>query len=121
MSTPESNVKKRVRTILSDYKGYVITPSTGGYGSSGVPDIVACIDGIFVGIECKAKGNKPTKLQLKNLQQIVDAGGFAAVVDETGLGILSLKLSVTFDTSAIVVPNSVLDYTAQHEKDKDQD
>lgn len=119
--TPENKVKRNVRMILSDHEAYVITPSTGGYGASGVPDIVACIDGIFIGIECKTKGNKPTKLQLKNLQKIVDAGGFAAVVDQTGLGILSLKLSVIFNTSAIVVPNHILDYTAQDEKNKDED
>ena len=43
-------------------------PSTGGYGSSGVPDIITCYEGRFIGIECKANGNKPTALQQKNLQ-----------------------------------------------------
>jgi Holliday junction resolvase len=55
---------------------------THGYGKSGVPDIVGCFESVFFGIECKAKGNKPTPLQEKNLRDIKDAGGIALVVDE---------------------------------------
>lgn len=94
MMTPEARVKKSVKEILSKYNCYCFLPATGGYGKSGVPDIVACINGRFVGIECKANGGKPTKLQLKNLQQIADTGGLAFVVDETSIGTFSLTLSV---------------------------
>jgi len=37
---------------------------------------------LFFGIECKAKGNKPTALQQKNLDEITKAGGIALVIDE---------------------------------------
>ena len=56
---------------------------TGGYGSSGIPDIIACYQGRFIGIEAKANGGKPTALQLKNLNDIKNCGGQALVVDET--------------------------------------
>jgi len=62
--------------------------STGGYGSSGVPDIIVCYQGKFIGIECKANGNKPTNLQLKNLQDIFNAQGQSLVIDEKNIDML---------------------------------
>ena len=55
---------------------------------------MACIDGKFIGIECKANGNKPTALQLKNLNAIVAAGGHAFVVDEHSTGVFRLVLGL---------------------------
>ena len=55
--TPEKKVKNKVVAILKEHKAYYFYPITGGYGRSGVPDIVGCYRGIFFGIECKAKGN----------------------------------------------------------------
>jgi hypothetical protein len=57
--------------------------------SIGVPDIVACYKGAFIGIECKAGDNKPSVLQEKNLQHIQDNQGIAMVVNEDTL--LSLQ------------------------------
>ncbi len=85
MSTPEKKVKDRVKRVLAGCGIYYFMPATHGYGSSGVPDIIACRNGLFIGIECKANGGKPTTLQLKNLGDIVAAGGVGILVDETGL------------------------------------
>lgn len=83
--TPEGKVKARVRAKLKEIGSYWFTPATGGYGKSGVPDIVACINGKFVGIECKAGDNKPTILQEKNLAEIRANGGIALVIHENNL------------------------------------
>lgn len=83
--TPEAAVKKRVVAQLKELGAYYFYPVTGGFGHSGVPDIVVCYEGAFIGIECKAKGNKPTALQDKNLKQIASAGGLALVINETNL------------------------------------
>ena len=93
-ATPESKVKKRVVDILKSYGAYFFYPVTGGYGRSGVPDIVCCWKGRFIGIECKANGGKPTALQMKNLEEIVAQGGVSILVDETGIGMLSLTFNV---------------------------
>ena len=50
--TPEAKVKKVVVKHLKSMGAYYFYPVTGGYGGSGVPDIVACYDGKFFGIEC---------------------------------------------------------------------
>lgn len=83
--TPEAKVKKKVTTILKEHGAFYFTPVTGGFGHSGIPDIVACFNGKFVGIECKAGDKKPTALQNKVLEDIRNARGFALVVNESNL------------------------------------
>lgn len=91
--TPEHKVKNHVKRILNKYPyTYSFMPATHGYGSSGVPDVVACINGKFIAIECKANGGKTTALQKKNLREIVAAGGHAFVVDEGSTGVLAMML-----------------------------
>lgn len=80
--TPEGKVKKAVTKILKDRGVYYFYPVTGGFGTSGVPDIVACFHGRFIGIECKAGNNQPTALQQKNLDDIEKAGGVSLVINE---------------------------------------
>ena len=80
--TPEAKVKKKVVEQLKQLRAYYFYPVTGGYGRSGVPDIIGCYEGLFFGIECKAGNNKPTPLQEKNLKEIRDAGGLDMVVNE---------------------------------------
>ena len=55
--TPEAKVKKVVVKQLKELGAYYFFPATGGYGKSGVPDIVGCYKGMFFGIECKAGNN----------------------------------------------------------------
>jgi len=80
--TPEAKVKKTVTKQLKELGAYYFYPATGGYGKSGVPDIVGCFEGRFFGIECKAGKNTPTALQEKNLRDIAKAGGLSWVVNE---------------------------------------
>lgn len=100
MRTPESAVKKQVVSFLKEFDAYFFYPVTGGYGRSGVPDIVCCWRGRFIGIECKANGNKPTQLQLKNLHDIYKQGGIAVIVDESGIGML-YTLLVSWEESGL--------------------
>lgn len=86
--TPESKVKSSVTTILKKLGIYYFYPVTGGYGSSGVPDIVCCYNGVFVAIECKAGHNKPTPLQEAQMQKIRQAGGYTIVINEENVSIL---------------------------------
>jgi len=88
--TPEKKVKEKVKKILKELSCYYCMPSTGGYGSSGVPDIIACYQGRFIGIECKANGNKPTDLQQKNLTDILNSLGQSLVIDENNIDMLKL-------------------------------
>jgi Holliday junction resolvase len=83
--TPEAKVKKQIRKILDTTRTYYAMPIGTGYGSSGVPDFLACHDGHFVGIEAKAGKGKTTALQEDNLQRIRDSGGSTLVINESNL------------------------------------
>lgn len=84
-STPEVKVKRCVVAQLKALGVYFFYPVTGGYGASGVPDIVGCYKGKFFAIECKAGKNKPTALQQKNIDSIAAQGGAVWVVNEENM------------------------------------
>jgi Holliday junction resolvase len=83
--TPEKKVKTKVVAILKELGAYYFYPVTGGYGASGVPDIVGCYNGKFFAVECKAGKGKTTALQDKNIAQIIACGGRAIVVNEDNI------------------------------------
>tara|TARA_R110000765_G_scaffold267658_1_gene366728 strand:+ start:250 stop:552 length:303 start_codon:yes stop_codon:yes gene_type:complete len=80
--TPEKKVKQKVAKHLKEIGAYYFFPATGGYGRSGVPDIVGCYQGRFFGIECKAGKNTTTALQKLELEKIEKSAGIAMVVNE---------------------------------------
>lgn len=83
--TPEAKVKKKVVDVIKKNNAYYFFPATGGYGRSGVPDIVCCYRGHFIAIECKAGTNKPTPLQEAEMAKILKAQGFVRVVNEDNI------------------------------------
>ena len=99
MTTPETKVKRAVTKILDEYGAYHFFPATHGYGRSGVPDIVACYRGRFIGIECKAGKGVPTALKLKELRLIQEAGGVSMVVREDTTELLEQVLNDIDDRS----------------------
>lgn len=52
----------------------------GMYGTAGIPDIIACVDGRFYGFEVKTETGKPTGLQQATIRKILRAGGVAVIV-----------------------------------------
>ena len=51
------------------------------YGTNGVPDIICCYKGRFLGLECKLPGGRLTKLQKRTIEKIHRAGGVACRVE----------------------------------------
>lgn len=92
MATPESKVKAAVVKLLNKYDVYYFFPATHGYGRSGVPDIVCCVRGRFLAIECKAGTNEPTALQLREITKIQESKGVAAVIRESNLEMVETLL-----------------------------
>ena len=80
--TPERKVKLKVTKLLTERGAYWFYPVASGYGSAGIPDIVCCYRGRFIGIECKAGSGKTTALQENNLERIRLCEGLALVVRE---------------------------------------
>lgn len=87
-STPEKKVKDSCVKLLKSYAAYYFYPVMTGFGRSGIPDIICCVRGHFLAIECKAGDNKTTALQDRELQKINEAGGVSLVINETNLTML---------------------------------
>lgn len=80
--TPEAAVKQKVVAYFKQEGVYYFFPATHGFGRSGVPDIAACVNGWFFAVECKAGTNKPTALQVREIEAIRRSNGVAIVVNE---------------------------------------
>ena len=80
--TPEGKVKRKVVEVLKEHEVWYFFPANNGFGKSGIPDIIAIVDGHFVGIEVKSATGKPTELQKICGRQIEEAGGTWLVVSD---------------------------------------
>ena len=82
--TPEGKLKDKVKLWLKAHGAWYYMPVQTGYGVTGVPDFVGCLDGRMFGIETKAPGKRAntTPNQDRVIKQIKDSGGIAAVVDD---------------------------------------
>lgn len=95
--TSEKSFENKIKKFLKDNNCYFIKQWGGGqFTKSGVPDILASVNGYFVAIEVKAPTGKPSALQLYNLEQIRKSGGVALLLypkdfDEFKKLILTLK------------------------------
>ena len=53
----------------------------GPYSTAGIPDIICCYRGRFLGLEAKLPGGRLTELQKRALEKINRAGGIARRVE----------------------------------------
>lgn len=80
MAGPEKKFELKVRKFLEEQGCWVLKTWSNGTQRTGVPDLLVCCCGVFLGIEIKAERGKPTPLQLWNIDKIKEAGGLAMVL-----------------------------------------
>lgn len=73
----EQQIQKKILDYLK-HEGWFFKAIT--CNKNGVPDIIGVIEGRLIALEVKRLGNKPTKIQQYQIEQIQKAGGLAAVV-----------------------------------------
>ena len=83
--TPEWKVKRAVRLMLDKMGVYHFMPPANGFGRAGIPDIIGCMDGHFIAIECKAGKGTTTALQDRELNAILNHGGTVFIAREDNL------------------------------------
>ena len=71
----ETEIKKQIKEYIRSIGGYSATVPGGAYGTNGTPDIIACVNGRFIGIEGKYNTGKQSNWQKLRQKQIEDAGG----------------------------------------------
>lgn len=84
-SKGETKIVNKIRAYLSEaYPGCFHYKVNGnGFQKKGLPDIIGCIGGRFIGLEVKDPSNTKygaTELQLHRIEEIKQAGGIAGVV-----------------------------------------
>lgn len=77
----ENHITKAILRFLKSVPNCFCWKTHGGaYGTAGIPDVIACIDGRFCAFEVKQPGRELTALQAATLRKIEAAGGLACKV-----------------------------------------
>ena len=95
--TPEGEIKDQVRKVLDEMGAYYFFPAANGYGRTGIPDVIACVGGHFIGIECKAGSKQPTTLQQRELDNIEKAEGTSILVNADNINNLKNILENAYE------------------------
>lgn|SRR5574343_808509 len=74
----ESSLQSKIIKYLKENGCYVVKVVTAT--RAGVPDILACYNGMFIGIEAKLNPKDITELQKYNIDKIKEAGGVALCI-----------------------------------------
>lgn len=78
----EAALRKRIVASLREYSGFWFITHGGQFQQGGLPDIIGCYGGWFVGLEVKLPGKEHTltERQTHALKKIRQAGGKAKMV-----------------------------------------
>ena len=77
----EADIVRSIQRYLKTVPRCFFWKEHGGmYGTAGIPDIIACINGRFFGFEVKTATGKTTGLQDAAIRKINEAGGTAVIV-----------------------------------------
>lgn len=76
----EKQFENKIKKILKDRGAWFLKTFSNGVQRAGVPDLIVCYKGTFMGIEVKAEKGVISPLQFRELDKIRKAGGVAFVV-----------------------------------------
>ena len=71
----ETKLQKKIQKYLKDLGAYEFKVHGSQYMKAGIPDIICCYQGKFIGIETKVGKNKMSKIQEQHKKDIEKAGG----------------------------------------------
>lgn len=90
----EKTFENKIKKWLAANGAYYVKFFANGYTRRGVPDILASVNGYFVGIEVKAQNGRPEDLQFENVREIRKSGGYSWIVYPSGWPELKEMLTV---------------------------
>ena len=79
-SMKEKDFEKEVKEFLKEKGCWVLKTWSNGVQRKGIPDLLVCCNGYFLGIELKQEHGSATALQLYNIRHIRNASGIGIVL-----------------------------------------
>lgn len=70
--------------ITLPIKGWFVKIWGGGMQKEGIPDILMCVNGIFISLELKSATGRPSDLQKKNTAMVNESGGVGVILYPDG-------------------------------------
>jgi hypothetical protein len=79
--TSEKSFENKVKTFLGEQGCWFVKYWGGGaFTKAGIPDLLICCNGYFIGAELKAEHGRPSALQIWNINEINKSGGFGMIL-----------------------------------------
>ena len=75
----EKVFENKIKKLLKEKQAYYVKFFGCGITTAGTPDILACVNGHFIGIECKADNGRLSEMQRLKLKTIQSSGGIGIV------------------------------------------
>lgn len=75
----EKSIENKIKTYLRSKGAYCVKYHGNQFSQVGVPDLLVCYKGRFIGIEIKNETGKTSPLQDVNIHNIKRAGGISFV------------------------------------------
>lgn len=76
----EKAYENRIKSYLESKNCWFVKFFANSFTKSGVPDILACVNGFFVAIEVKAENGRPSELQYWHRHHIRESGGISIIL-----------------------------------------
>ena len=75
----EKVFENKIKKLLKEKQAYYVKFFGCGITTAGTPDILACVNGRFLGIECKTDNGRLSEMQRLKLKAIQNSGGIGIV------------------------------------------
>lgn len=76
----EKLFENKIKNYLKEHGCWYVKYFANRMTKSGIPDILACVNGYFLAIEVKAKNGRPSALQIWNRNEIRKSNGIAIIL-----------------------------------------
>ena len=103
----ESATQKKVIEWIRSEGQYVVNIHGHEMQERGIPDLLCCWDGLFIGIELKEPGEEPDAIQQYHLNNIASANGYAMIahsLEDVQEGIQHIRGQLEKKISKLVKP-----------------
>ena len=104
MVKKEKDLETKVKALLNSEGCWWVKYWGGGaYTKAGVPDLLVCCEGVFLGVELKAARGRPSELQIHELHKIRDSGGLAILLYPDDLSVFKNLIHAIKENHPMVV------------------